>query len=148
MQGHLTIQPQRKTLLNNKEATRTHLVIVFLPSPAAGWSRGPPWRRWGDKARWDYRNNTSSSVWSWWWRWCPGRAPDNTRRSPHFSWQEHLVRSGQCEDVRIWRCEDVRMWGCEDVRMWRCEDVRHCLTNHFPFPVLNEGADIPAVLGV
>ena len=100
----------RVTLLYNlrRRTALTHLVIVFLPSPAAGWTRGPPWRRWGDKARSDYRNNTSSSVWSWWWRWCPGRAQDNTHRSPHFSWQEHLVRSGQFEDVRMWGCEGVR----------------------------------------
>ena len=76
-----------------RRRTPTNLVRVSLQSPAAEWSQGPPWRRWGGKGRWDYRNNTSSSVWSWWWRWCPGRARGNTHRSPHFSLQEHLARS-------------------------------------------------------
>ena len=87
-----TNSPQNKKHVNRtdfagkswEEKDVSHPRKASLPSLVGGWSQEQPWRRWARKELSGWRSSTRFFDAAWWWRLCPGTAPDSTRRSLRF----------------------------------------------------------------
>ncbi len=73
----------RRLLWSGKNWRKSdYLTRASPPSRAVVWSRALPSKRWGHRARSDWRNSRASVDESWWWRWCPDTGQGSTRRTP------------------------------------------------------------------